>query len=140
MFPEKYVREVLLGRGNIEIETGIRADNSSVVAHPINSVTKERRSRGLIGRNSEELKMNPRLSLPHIMGPLNMPNEIAKTTTREKLISLLARDIPKSISGQDKNALRDTHPSGQQYLAFRGTNAGRRYFDAFARRISVVGS
>ena len=68
---------------NVDIETRIRNDNSIVVehVHSINSVTKERRMRGLVGSNIEELDINQWLALSNIMGGLGISDEMARATT-----------------------------------------------------------
>ena len=50
--------------------------------------------------------------------------------------SLLVRGISQTVSGAGKDAIRKTYPPGKQYSAFRATKEGRKYLDAFARRIS----
>ena len=81
----------------------------------------------------EELGGNPRLALSHILDPLNIPAEVAKTTTWQKLILLLARNITQTIGDKDKNVLRKTYPSGKQYLALPETKEGRVYSIKFTR-------
>ena len=63
---------MLLGNGNVDIDTRIRNDKSSDVDHvyPIDSVTMGRRLDGFLGSNSEEWATNPWLAISHVMGPL----------------------------------------------------------------------
>ena len=82
---------------------------------------------------------NPWLSLSQIAGPLDISDEMPKTTPRKKLILLLARNTPQAISGKDKNALRKTYPSDRQYLAFRETKEGRNHSATFVRRRGGAG-
>ena len=71
---------LLFGNGNIDIGARIRNDNSSVLEHvrSINSVTTERRLNGVPESNREELETNHWLALSHIMGPLNITDEVGK--------------------------------------------------------------
>ena len=70
--------------GNVDIATRIRNDNSIVAehVHPINSVTNERRLNGSLESDSEESETNPTLALSHIAGPINISEEMMKSTTR----------------------------------------------------------
>ena len=79
---------LLIGNGNIEIEAGIRNDNSSVVEHihSINSVAKERGLTGSLEVIEGIGGANPWLALSHIEGPLNISDEMTKSTSHAKLI------------------------------------------------------
>ena len=88
---------LLFGNANVEIATRIRNDNPSVVEH-VHSITpaaKERRSNCFLESNREEMGPNPRLAVSHITAHLKVSGEMAKTTTRTKLILLLSRNIFK---------------------------------------------
>ena len=93
----------------------IRNDNSNVVEHlhAINAVARERRSDGFLESNREEAETNPWLALSHITGPLNIPDDMAKTTTRKKSIALLARGAHRTIDEKNINVLRKTNPAGK---------------------------
>ena len=62
---------LLICNGNVEIERGIRYDNSRVAehVHSINSTAKERRTIGFLESNSEGMGANPWLALSHITRP-----------------------------------------------------------------------
>ena len=89
----------LFGNENVDIDTGIRSDNSIVVehSHTINSATKGRRLKGLLGSNRAELEISPWLALSHIMHPpptLEISDGAPNSTRQKKLILSLARHIP----------------------------------------------
>ena len=90
--------------GNVDIDTRIRSDNSSVVEHvrSINTVAKERMPNGLLESNRGEMETNPWLVLSHIAGPLNISDEMAKSAIRKKLILSAPRDISQAISGKER--------------------------------------
>ena len=141
-FSEKYVSVILFGNEKVEIEKRSRCDNSIVVenVHSINSVTKARRFYGLLDSNRAESGTNHRLDLSHITDPVNILDEVAKTTNRKKLILLLARDIAHAIGDKDGNVLMGKYPLGKQYLASPETKEGRGYMKPFERRRSGAGS
>ena len=114
---EKYVSG-LTPHGNIDIETRIRNDNSSVAehVHSINSVMKERRTNGSSGSNRGELETNHWLALSRIKSPLNIPDATAKATTRKALILFSPRNISQTLSEKGKDEIRDTYPSDKQYI------------------------
>ena len=80
----------------MDVGARIRNDNSIVVEHvnPINPVTAERTLCGLIDSNRDDLDLNSWLALAHIIGGLNITDEMTNSTTRAKLLRLLARNIP----------------------------------------------
>ena len=69
---------LMLGNGNAETETIIRNDNPIVVehVHSLNSVTKGRRSNLFLEINREELETNPWLPLSHIVGDLDISDDM----------------------------------------------------------------
>ena len=85
---------ILFGNENIATVAMIRNDCPEVVGnvHPINSAAKERMPNGFLESNRGD-GANPCLALSHIMDPLNISDEMAKTTTQNKLILLLSRNI-----------------------------------------------
>ena len=127
---------LMFGNENAQIETGMRNDNSSAVdhVHSIRSVTKDRRSNGFLESNREELETNSWWALSHITGPLNFPDEMAKSATRNKLILSLPRNISQSASGKVKYDIGKTYPAGKQYLAFPETKEGRGDLNTSTRR------
>ena len=77
----------------------IRYDNFSVAEHvrSANSSTKRRAVNGFLDSNREALRNNPLLALARrVMRNLNIPDEVAKTSARDKLILLLVRRIPQN--------------------------------------------
>ena len=56
------------------------------------------------------------LDLSNITGALNIPDEVAKSTTRKKIILLATRNISQTVSDKGTDAIRGTYPSGKQYL------------------------
>ena len=131
-----------MGNGNIDIGAIIRNDNSIVVEHvrPINSVTQERRSNGSVESNREESETKPWLVLSHITGILNIPEEVAKSATRKRLILVPSRSISQSVTRNGKDEIRKTYTSDRQYLAFRETKEGLKYLHTFERRRDGAGS
>ena len=83
---------------------------------------------------------NPWLDLSHIMGRLCISDEMAKTSTRNMSISLLAKNIPQTASEKNKNAKRKTYPSSKQYLAPPETKEGPEYVNTSTQKISGVAS
>ena len=79
----------------------MRNDNSSLVehVHSINPVDKESRLNGFLESNREVLDINTWMALSRIMGGVNIPDDMAQTTTQTKLVILLAGNIPKATSG-----------------------------------------
>ena len=141
-FLKSALEELLFGNENVDIETRIRNDNSSVVAHvhSIGPIAKERGFDGFLERNREDLGANPWLALSHIMRPLNISGELAKSTTRMKLILLSPQNIPQTVSDNGKDEITKTYPAGTQYLARAATKGGRKYSNPPARRGSGAGS
>ena len=120
--------ELLLGNENTDIEPRISADNSSVVerVHSANSAAKDRRLNGFPESNSDGSGTNPRLALSHIMGPLNISDEMAQTTAHRKLL-LLSINICHTVSVKVKEDIMKTYPSGKQYLAFPETRVCHKF-------------
>ena len=56
---------------------------------------------------------------------LNISGGMAKSATREKLISIVGRCIPQTVSVQGRDAIRQTDPSGKQYSVFPEKKVGR---------------
>ena len=135
-FLKSMLGELFTGSGNVDIETRVRSDNSSVVenAQPTNTVTKNRRLNGLLESNREELETDRFLGLSHIAGPLNISGEMAKSTPQTQLILLLFRNICHTVSGKANDAIMRTYPSADQYLAFPETKAGLNDSNTSARR------
>ena len=98
----------MFGNRNVEIETGIRIENSSVVEHvrPINSVKQGRRSHVFLSSNMKGLVGNPWLALSHIAVPLNIPDEMTKASKQTKLILLLSRNIYRTMSEKVNEEIR----------------------------------
>ena len=90
----------LFGNGNVDIETGVRNDNSGDLehVHSVNSVAKGLTTNGLLESNSEGLDINDLLTLSHITGGLGISDEMAKTTTQNKLLTLSPSDISQTAS------------------------------------------
>ena len=88
----------------------------------------------MLGSNIEELETNPWLDLSRIIWGLGIPDEMAKTTTRNKSITLSAHNISQNRERGNKNAVRKTYPSGKQYLSPQETSEGGKYLHTFARR------
>ena len=61
---------------------------------------------GFLESNREELGISKWLSLPHIVGGLDIPDEMAKTTTRNKLIMLPSGNITRTANVENKDAIR----------------------------------
>ena len=85
--PARFLESMLsgsFGNDNVDIETMIRNDNSSVLEHvqSVNSVDKERTTHGFLGSNNAEMDINDWLTLPHIMGGLGISDEMAKKRRR----------------------------------------------------------
>ena len=72
---------------------------------------------GFLRSNIDRLDINRRLALSHITGGLGISGEMAKTTTRNKLIMLLARNIPQTTSEKNKQVIRKRSSSDKQYLS-----------------------
>ena len=47
---------------------------------------------------------------------------------------LLGKNIPQTPIGRNKEVIRKSCASGNQYLAYTETSQGRKYFHTFARR------
>ena len=75
------------------------------------------------------MEKNPWLALSRIMGPLNISDEMAKTTTQNKSTLLMSGNIPQTASGKAGGAIRKTYPSG-----IPEAKEGQRDLDAFTRR------
>ena len=135
-FLKSTLSELFFGNGNIDIWTRMRSDNPIVVehAHSINSVTKERRLSGFPESDRDEMRNNAWLGLSRVMSILNIPDEMAETTTQNKSILLLSRNISQTIGGWKKNAISKTYQSDNQYLSFPATKDGRGYPNTFARK------
>ena len=80
------------------------------------------------------METNPWIALSHIAWHLNMPDEVAKSTTRAKLILLLCLDIFRTTSEKAEDEIRQTYPPGKQYLARHATKEGRKDSNTFTRR------
>ena len=65
---------------------------------------------------------------------------MAKTTTQNKLILLLPRNISQTIGEKTKNAIRQTYQAGKKYLAPTGKKEDRKYLNPFARQGAGLGS
>ena len=141
-FLKSTLAELLHGNGDIELGARIRHDSSIVVSHvhPINSAAKDRRLNGFLVSNIEELETDPRLALSHIMGPLNVYDEMDKSADREKLILRLSRNISRTMDEKIKGEIMKTYPADNQYLAFPETKECREGLGAFARRMGGVDS
>ena len=76
-----------------------RGDNFGVLehVHSINSATKGRRLIGFLDSNIEVLDINKRLPLSHIMGGLNVPEEMAKNDTR-KVGNVIREEYPPNTN------------------------------------------
>ena len=73
----------------------VRSDNSVVVedVHSINLATRGRRMGGFLESSREELELSGWLTLSHIPRTLSIVDELTKSTTRRKLISILTKII-----------------------------------------------
>lgn len=65
---------------------------------PLNSMTKKRIMICFLGSNSGKLGINKCLALSHIAGGFNISDEMAKTTTQNKLLTLSPSDISQTAS------------------------------------------
>ena len=65
---------------------------------------------------------------------------MTRTTTHNKLIMLLAMNIPQTTIGKNKNVIRKSYIADKQYLASPETSEGRKYLQSFTRQRSGVGS
>ena len=101
-FLKSLVSDLLLRYGNVDIETSERNDNRIVVehVHSINSVTIGRRLNSIIDRNREELNLNRWIRLYHIPGTVSIAEELGKSTSQFKLLTLLTGNISQAISAQ----------------------------------------
>ena len=106
-FLKSTLTELLFGNGYIDIATRIINDNSIVIdhVHSVNSVAKERRLTGPLESKRYELETNPWLALSQIMEPLNISDEMTKTTARRKPI-LLSRNTPQKSGEKVKGGTR----------------------------------
>ena len=133
---------LLFWNEKVDIETRSRCDNSSVVGHvhSIYSVTKGRMPNGFLESNSEELDINQWLALSRIAGGLDISDEMAKPTTRNKLVTLSAMNIPQAAIEGNRDVIRKSYPSDKQYLAYPETSGRRKYLRKFTRRRDGAGS
>ena len=76
------------------------------------------------------------------MGSLDISDEMAKSSSRAKVILLLSRNIAQTMSGEVKDEIRKTYQSGGQYLAFPETKEvrGEGDLDTFLRPRDGAGS
>ena len=141
-FVKSTLSGLICGNENVAIETRMRNGKPIVVEHlrSINPITKERRQNGSRESNIEKLEANPWLALSHIEGPLNIPDEMPKSATQTKLILQIFRNISQTVSDELEDEIRKTYPAGMQYLAFPGTEEGRRDSGAIMRRRAVLDS
>ena len=71
-------------------------------------------------------------------GPLNIADEMAKSTTRNILILSLSRHIFRTVIEKSKDEIWKAYPSGKPYLSFPETKEGRRDLNTFTRRRAGV--
>ena len=90
---------LLFGNEGAGVETRVRSDNSSFVenAHSINSVTNGRRLNGLQRSNMEGIDLNEWLSLAHMPVGLSISDELTKSISQTKLITLISTILFQKI-------------------------------------------
>ena len=113
-----------MGDGDFGVETRVRNENARVVehAHSINSVKNERRLNICLAIAREALNSHRRLSLAHIPGTIIISDELGKSTSQVKLITLLRSNILHTVSVRSKDGLRRRRHADKQYLASHLTN------------------
>ena len=112
----------------MDIETGVRNDNSSVAeyVHSTNSVTSERMGNSFLHSIGEEINLFRRLTLSRIPRTFSISGELAKSTSPFKLLTLLTRNSFHTISDGRMGVLGMRYPSYNQYLPIPGTQEGGR--------------
>ena len=86
----------------MDIGAEIRNGNSSVVGHvqSINSLAKERMLNGLLGSNPEDMDISEWLALAQRPTGLNIPVGMKKAETKTKFLTLLARNIFRTVGAK----------------------------------------
>lgn len=118
------------------VETRVRSDNAIDVdqVRPINALTNGRKLNSFLHTNWGWVKLNGLLSPAHIPGTISVADELTKSTSQTKLITLLSTNHPRAISEEGNDVLTEIYPGDKQYLSPPKTKKDRMALNTFTRR------